>query len=98
MSFQRLINFLAVVCAALLIFIVFRAPPKSEETHGGSAAIDWTSVTPRDLNIAGVFLTARDSGVRRALDTLRLLASRDTGLQRQGHGLAHALGRFAIAQ
>jgi hypothetical protein len=59
--------------------------------------VDWSRVTDRDLDVASVFLLARDSGVRPALDRLRALAARDPAMFSQGHVVAHALGRFAVA-
>jgi hypothetical protein len=61
-------------------------------------AIDWASVSNRDLDIASVFLVARDVGVRQALDSLQVLTDRDPSLEPMGHALAHGLGRYAIAQ
>ena len=91
---RRLVYVLAVACAALLAFVTLRpASPKAPDT-----AIDWTNVTSRDLNIAAVFLTARDLGVHKALDSLEALAAHDPALRGQGHTLAHALGRYTIAQ
>lgn len=60
------------------------------------ASLDWTRVSERDLDIASVFLAARDRGVRAALDSLETLAARDPELRNQGHPLAHALGRYAM--
>jgi hypothetical protein len=70
--------------------------PTSSSTPSPAAAIDWSRVTERDLNIASVFLAARDRGVRAALDSLEQLASRDDGIRAQGHPLAHALGRYSM--
>src|SRR5689334_5519570 len=94
---RRLIYILAVVCAALLAFVTFRQPAAPPGRLFGGA-IDWTSVTSRDLNIAAVFLTARDFGVHQALDSLEALAAHDQEVRGQGHALAHALGRYTIAQ
>ncbi|HEX2076337.1 MAG TPA: hypothetical protein VHG08_01475 [Longimicrobium sp.] len=59
-------------------------------------ALDWTRVTESDLNIASVFLTARDRGPRAALDTLERLAAQDMWVRAKGHQLAHAIGRYAM--
>ncbi|HEX8245053.1 MAG TPA: hypothetical protein VF541_16200 [Longimicrobium sp.] len=67
------------------------APPPAPAT------VDWARVGSRDLNIASVFLVARDVGVRQALDSLAVLTRRDPGLEPLGHTLAHGLGRFAVA-
>ncbi|HEX8905786.1 MAG TPA: hypothetical protein VF771_13130, partial [Longimicrobiaceae bacterium] len=60
--------------------------------------VDWANVSSRDLNIASVFLVARDVGVRQALDSLSSLMRGDPGLEPMGHALAHGIGRFAVAQ
>jgi hypothetical protein len=92
---RRLINILTLVCVALLAFITFRRPTATT-ARATATGNNWTSVTSRDLNIAAVFLTARDRDVGQALDSLQVLAARDAKLN--GHVLAHALGRFTIAQ
>jgi hypothetical protein len=70
--------------------------------HGGhgaaEAGVDWTRVTDRDLDIAELFVIARRQGITPALRSLESLASADTALHRMGHVIAHALGRFAVAQ
>src|SRR4026208_153719 len=40
-----------------------------------TAPFDWSTVSNRDLNIAAVFVTARDRGVRAAVDHLREIAA-----------------------
>lgn len=72
-------------------------PPVARPAAPG-ASLDWTRVTERDLDIASVFLAARDRGVRAALDSLEALAAADPELRGQGHPLAHALGRYAMAR
>jgi hypothetical protein len=91
-----LIYILALTCGALLALVTFRQPVSPAVYP--DTEIDWTKVTSRDLNIAAVFLTARDLGVQKALDTLEILASHDREIRGQGHALAHALGRYTIAQ
>jgi hypothetical protein len=59
-------------------------------------ALDWTRATERDLNIASVFLVARDRGPRVALDSLERLAAHDSWIRAKGHPLAHAIGRYAM--
>jgi hypothetical protein len=67
--------------------------------HGAAqAGVDWTRVTDRDLDIAELFVTARRQGIAPALRGLESLASADTALHSMGHVIAHALGRFAVAQ
>jgi len=61
-----------------------------------AAGIDWSQVTSRDLDIASVFLVARDQGVRPALDSLQVLARGDHRIDLMGHQIAHAVGRFAV--
>jgi hypothetical protein len=58
--------------------------------------LDWTRVTERDLNVASVFLTARDRGPRAALDSLERLAAQDPWIRGKGHQLAHTVGRYAM--
>lgn len=60
--------------------------------------VDWSQVTPRDLDIASLFLVARDRGVRPALDSLSVLVRADPSLEPLGHQVAHGLGRYAVAQ
>ena len=69
-------------------------------THHGAAApgIDWTRVTDRDLDIAELFVIARRAGVAQALQRLESLASADTGIDKMGPVIAHALGRFVVAK
>jgi hypothetical protein len=62
------------------------------------SGVDWTRVTEHDLNVASVFLTARDRDLRAALDTMERLATRDPLIRAQGHQLAHAVGRYAMEQ
>ncbi|MDQ4080955.1 MAG: hypothetical protein M3125_09370 [Gemmatimonadota bacterium] len=68
--------------------------------HHGAAAdgVDWTKVSSRDLDIAELFVIAREAGARKALRRLEVLAARDTVIRDVGHTLAHGLGRFAVAQ
>lgn len=74
------------------------AAPAAARAPAPPASLDWTRVSERDLNIASVFLAARDRGVRVALDSLEALAEQDPQLRGQGHPLAHALGRYAMAR
>lgn len=62
----------------------------------GQPGVDWTRVTERDLNVASVFLTARDRGPRAALDSLERLAAGDPWVRAKGHQLAHSIGRYAM--
>ena len=68
--------------------------------HGGAsqAGVDWTRVTDRDLAIAELFIIARRQGVSPALRALESLASADSSYRDMGHVVAHALGRFVVAQ
>jgi hypothetical protein len=82
------------------------APRTAEPAHAGHGGhrgaaqpgIDWTRVTDRDLDIAELFVIARREGVGRALQRLESLASTDTSYRDMGHVVAHALGRFVVAQ
>ncbi|MFL5537808.1 MAG: hypothetical protein ACJ8J0_02395 [Longimicrobiaceae bacterium] len=75
---------------------------RSQSTHAHEPAtpreIDWSRVTARDLDVASVFLVARDRGVRAALDSLSVLARADSQLEPLGHQIAHGLGRYAVAR
>ncbi|HYH82348.1 MAG TPA: hypothetical protein VEX86_21330, partial [Longimicrobium sp.] len=75
-----------------------RAQTAEAQRPAEHAGIDWSQVTSRDLNIASVFLVARDRGVRPALDSLAVLTRGDPRLDLLGHQVAHAVGRFAVAQ
>lgn len=87
------------VRAALLGLLMTLAAgvPLAAQT-GAEPGLDWTRVTQRDLNVASVFLTARDRGPRAALDSLERLAAQDTWIRAKGHPLAHAIGRYAMEQ
>jgi hypothetical protein len=74
-----------------LLMSVAGAVPLAAQT-----ALDWTRVTENDLNIASVFLTARDRGPRAALDSLERLAAQDQWVRAKGHQLAHSIGRYAM--
>lgn len=75
-----------------------RATSPAARPSESAASLDWTRISERDLNVASVFLAARDHGVRVALDSLETLAAADPQLRGQGHPLAHALGRYAMAR
>jgi len=94
---RRLVYVLAIICAVLLAVVTFRQPTAAPSKAPGGG-IDWSNVSSRDLNIASVFLTARDVGVHKALDSLEALSIHDPQIRGQGHALAHALGRITIAQ
>lgn len=67
--------------------------------HGAPAGgVDWTKVSSRDLDIAELFVVAREEGARKALQRLETLAAQDSVIRDMGHTLAHGLGRFAVAQ
>ena len=73
--------------------------PAGHSHHDASPpGVDWTRVTDRDLDIAELFVIARRSGVGDALKRLETLAASDTALGDMGHVIAHALGRFVVAQ
>jgi hypothetical protein len=74
--------------------------PAGHGAHHGAtpAAVDWTRVSDRDLDIAELFVIARKTGVGPALNKLEALAASDTVLRDMGHVIAHGLGRFVVAQ
>ena len=92
------IGALTVSLIGLLGFAWRRAEGRATSLAAKPAPFDWSGVTSRDLNIAAVFLTARDVGVRQAMDSLQALSIIDTTFRSDGHMIAHSLGRFAIAQ
>lgn len=91
---------LALPLAGLILAGACRGRSQAARAHepAAPAGIDWSQVTPRDLDIASVFLVARDHGVRAALDSLSALARADTLLRPLGHQLAHGLGRYAVSR
>ena len=87
------------VRAAILGFLLTLAAGVPLGAQAGvEPGLDWTRVTERDLNVASVFLTARDRGPRAALDSLERLAAQDPWIRAKGHPLAHAIGRYAMEQ
>ncbi|HET7230856.1 MAG TPA: hypothetical protein VFJ16_12680 [Longimicrobium sp.] len=90
---------LALPLALLALFGACRGRAQSAARPPAEpAGIDWAQVTSRDLDVASVFLVARDRGVRPALDSLAVLTKHDPQLDLLGHQIAHAVGRFAVAQ
>jgi hypothetical protein len=94
----RLPRLACAVLALLLGTSACRGGGHAQTQASAPAVFDWSSVSNRDLNIASVFLVARDVGVRQALDSLAVLTRADPQLEPIGHALAHGLGRFAVAQ
>jgi hypothetical protein len=94
---RRLIDIAVILLIAVIAYGWWRNREAPAPRSAAAAPFDWSSVSSRDLDIASVFLTARQRGVRQAMDSLRSLAAKDTSLQGAGHMIAHALGRFAIA-
>lgn len=93
---RRLIDITALVLIAVLLFAWLRAGDAAGRPRP-PAPFDWSAVSSRDLDIASIFLTAKSQGVGRAMDSLAALAKKDSSLEESGHMIAHALGRFAIA-
>jgi len=91
---------LALPLAAMMLASACRGRSQTVQAHEPHepAGIDWSQVTSRDLNVASVFLVARDRGVRAALDSLAVLARADSTLELMGHQVAHGLGRYAEAR
>ena len=94
---RALIGILTLCLIGLLGFGWWRAENRATALSNQTAPFDWSGVSSRDLNIAAVFLTARDLGVSRAMDSLQSLSIADTTFRNDGHMIAHSLGRFAIA-
>ncbi|HST62284.1 MAG TPA: hypothetical protein VLK84_26510 [Longimicrobium sp.] len=93
--------------AAVLLFVTAAlagllgapaAAPAAAAAPADPGGLDWSQVSERDLNIASVFLAARERGLGAALDSLDRLAAADNTVRNQGHPLAHALGRYAMAR
>jgi len=61
-----------------------------QESPPTVAPFDWSTVSSRDLNIASVFVTARDRGVGAAMDSLQAIAKHDSTYWTEGHMIAHA--------
>lgn len=74
------------------------ATPANETAPARVAATDTLPVSGADAAVRPAFLAAREEGVRAGLDSLTALAGRDEALRLRGHELAHALGRFAMAE
>jgi hypothetical protein len=95
---RRPVALLVVAVIAVLSFGWWKATrTRRSPQPSATAPFDWGTVSSRDLNIAGIFLTARDVGIARAMDSLERLANRDSAFWNDGHMIAHGLGRFAIA-
>ena len=88
----------AVRAALLGLLMTFAGAVPLTAQADAQPGLDWTRVTERDLNVASVFLTARDRGPRAALDSLERLAANDVWVRAKGHPLAHAIGRYAMEQ
>src|SRR5215212_7703730 len=88
---------LALPLAAMMLASACRGRSQTVQAHE-PVGIDWSQVTSRDLDVASVFLVARDRGVRAALDSLAVLARADAQLELMGHQVAHGLGRYAVAK
>ncbi len=93
---RRFIDVTALLLIAVLVFAWLRADNAVSRPRA-SAPFDWSAVSTRDLDIASVFLTAKSQGVGRAMDSLSALTKKDSTLAGDGHMIAHALGRYAIA-
>ncbi|HYW13909.1 MAG TPA: hypothetical protein VE871_18240 [Longimicrobium sp.] len=86
----------AVPAAILGLLMILAAGVPLGAQAGPQSGLDWTRVTEHDLDVASVFLTARDRGLRAALDTMQQLATRDPLMRAKGHQLAHGVGRYAM--
>jgi hypothetical protein len=86
----------AVRAAILGLLLTLAAALPLAAQADAQSGVDWSRVTERDLNVASVFLTARDRGPRAALDSLERLAATDTWVRGKGHQLAHTIGRYAM--
>jgi hypothetical protein len=72
-------------------------PPGALSTDSAIAAeIDWTADYETNPITAPLFKLTETVGVDVALDSLQVMAKRDTGVSGHGHQIAHSLGRFAF--
>jgi hypothetical protein len=72
------------------------APAEAAPAAPAGQAVDWSQVSEQDLEIASLFVLARDRNAATALDSLSALADRDSTVWRRGHAIAHTIGRFVI--
>jgi hypothetical protein len=72
------------------------APPAAAASAEPAGPVDWSQVSEADLDIASLFIIARDQNAATALDSLSALADRDSTVWRRGHAIAHTIGRFVI--
>ncbi len=86
----------AVPAALLGLLMILATGVPLGAQSGPQPGLDWTRVTEHDLDVASVFLTARDRGLRAALDTMEQIATRDPLMRAKGHQLAHGVGRYAM--
>jgi len=98
---SRLLTSLLIVLVAITGFVLGRATPTLGPAPSGmapSGPVDWSAVPPAELEVASIFVAARDRGAREAMDSLQVIAARDSSIARRGHQLAHSVGRFVSIQ
>ncbi len=94
---SRLLTTLLIALVGTTGFVLGRVIPRAgasglEMTPSGP--VDWSAASYAELEAASIFVAARDQGARTALDSLQVIAERDSVIARQGHQLAHSVGRF----
>src|SRR5262245_21730562 len=100
--FSALFVAAAVAACIALIWISWPEPPRPPANAPSAvvarAPFEWASASDRDLRVATVFIAARNFGIGAALDTLQAVASHDSTIFAEGHGIAHGIGRFVMAR
>src|SRR4029078_8580427 len=101
---RQAIDLLLVITVAVLAVAWWRASSNSGAVvqqgvvvgDASAAPFDWSTVSSRDLNVAAVFLTARDRGVGAAMYSLQAIAKTDSTYWNDGHMIAAHLRHNAI--
>jgi hypothetical protein len=94
---SRLLTSLLIVLVAVTGFVLGRVTPAPVPAESGTTptgVVDWSAASAADLEAASIFVVARDRGARAAMDSLQVIAARDSLIARRGHQLAHSVGRF----
>lgn len=88
-----------VMVSALVILsaIALAQGMSGSRTHAAPTSIDWATVSHRDLVTAALYLDVQEGGPGEALQHLIALAGRDSTVRQLAHGLAHEIGRYALA-
>ena len=82
------------IAGALVMHLV---PRWRAEDEAQAPGFDWRSASQSDPRLAAAFDMLNRKGLGAALDVLEKVAAEDSTVLRNGHQLAHALGRQAVA-